>query len=164
MSPPPKRALLSLNLDTDAEHIQQRVNDSRHHNNSSNSPTAATTTSRSQSRDDETTRSERSSINILTKPLEHTIQKTVEGVLREEWKPAPGKKVLSSGSGALSLETQTTPLTATTTTTTSTSGNSPVVKKTIVKQNISGGNTHHHHREADSPGETVDDKYDTSDL
>ncbi|PVI04449.1 hypothetical protein DM02DRAFT_651618 [Periconia macrospinosa] len=150
---PHKRGLLSLNLESDVEHLAQRVEDGI--NNSYARSSASRSSSRSHQ--DGTKGRQRTSVEILTKPFEQAVQRTVDGVLKEEKiNPSPGKKVVSAGSGEL---------TTTTITAKSTNSDEPVVRKTIVKQDISGGNTHRRDRTSSPVDlESLEAQYDTSDL
>ncbi|CAI6337100.1 unnamed protein product [Periconia digitata] len=146
-SSPQNNSLFSLNLDTNAEHIRQSVED---HINRKTSHSRAN----SQDRDDQRHRQQQSSVETLIRPFEHTVQKTFEGVLREKRTSSPvGKKIVSVGSGKLSLETQTNVI------------GTPSTTKTVLKQDITGGNTHRRERDTYTVASLpIEDQYDTSEL
>jgi ribose 5-phosphate isomerase B len=85
---PPKRALFSLNLDTDADHVYQRVED---HNQTGDSHIKVLETKGP-------TRGH-TDLSFVTKPFEKTVNRAVEGVL-------DGKKIVSK-EGEISYSTST---------------------------------------------------------
>ena len=78
---PPKRALLSLNVDSQTEHVYQRVND---HTKSGGKAKVIESSGPTYGHTD---------LQLVTKPVEKLVNRTVEGV--EE---STGKKVHSVGS------------------------------------------------------------------
>ena len=85
---PPKRALLSLNVDSQAEHVYQRVND---HSKPGEKTKVIETTGPTVGHTD---------LQYLSKPSEKLVNRTVQGVEKET-----GKKV-TSAEGELTYSSQ----------------------------------------------------------
>ncbi|KAF2684459.1 hypothetical protein K458DRAFT_388934 [Lentithecium fluviatile CBS 122367] len=141
MPSPPRRALFSLNLDTEADYVYQRVED------------------RNKKRDDRVKVLEsrgpttgHTQLELLTKPFERVVERTVEGVLE-----GTGKKA-RSGEGEIEYETTERNCekeeTHTHTSTEDNVGNWTVVKKTSRIGN----------RSSTSKKNRIWEDYDTSDL
>jgi hypothetical protein len=131
---PPKRAHFSLNLDTEADHVYQRVEDHDKDENDrvkvleSSGPTVGNTW-----------------LEFVTKPFEKVVNRAVEGVI-----DGTGKKV-HTAEGEIEYETHRSEKGHTKS---SSEGNRTVVKKT---SNV--GN-----RSSESKKNRIWEEYDTSDL
>jgi hypothetical protein len=133
---PPKRALLSVTLDTDADHVYQRVED--HNKDGDDRITVLETKGPSLGHTD---------LKVLTKPFESVVDRTVQGFV-----DGTGRRV-DSVEGTLEYGTHRSERT-------SASGHK-VVRR--VKNDSSNSNSSNH-KNREKRKESIEDQYDTSEL